>query len=123
MFRACLLFLALMTRICVWPLAAQTVPGGPSAPHETHSSQPAQVETPVLSLVHLDQIFRYGRIQKHDDCVPEFSVERASRADAGGIILPFEYLPQWQQVSIDEDRLARGAGGDACKLIPAHYTY
>jgi hypothetical protein len=55
--------------------------------------------------------------------VPEFIVERASRADAGGIILPFEYLPQWQQVSIDEDRLVRGAGGDACKLIPAHYTY
>jgi hypothetical protein len=81
-----------------------------SVPQEAHSLQPAQVETPVPSLAHLDQIFRYGRILRDDDSMPELTVERASSADAKGIILPFDYLPRCQQVYIDGNGFVRGFG-------------
>ena len=123
MFRECLLFLALATSICVWPLAAQAVSGYPticrsSVPQKTPSSHPDLVETPILPLAYLDQIFRYGSMLEHDDSLSEFNVERANE-----IIRPFEYVPQCQPVHIDRNGLVRGSGGDARKSIHVHYTY
>src|SRR5437868_2580589 len=108
MYRSCLLFLALLTCVCVWPLAARQLPGyvticeSPEPP-DAHPSKATQVETPFPRPALFDQhpLYQSGILRRVIP-PPELGVQRAHSTDANGMGVRIPVRPRCMRVYIDE---------------------